>query len=31
VLGAVRTEGGAARRTADAFGELLQTRRRRQR
>jgi membrane protein involved in colicin uptake len=31
VLGAVRTEGGAARRTGGAFGELLQARRRRQR
>lgn len=27
VLGAVRTEGGVARRTGAAFGELLQTRR----
>ena len=30
VIGAVRTEGGVARRTGAAFGELLETRRRRQ-
>jgi hypothetical protein len=28
VIGAVRTNGGAARRTGSAFGELLQDRRR---
>lgn len=28
VIGAVRTEGGVARRSGSAFGELLQTRRR---
>jgi hypothetical protein len=31
VLGAVRTEGGVARRTGAAFGELLRTHRSRQR
>jgi len=30
VLGAVRTQGGVARRTGAAFGELLQARRERQ-
>jgi hypothetical protein len=31
VLGAVRTDGGVARRTGVAFGELLQARRERRR
>jgi hypothetical protein len=30
VIGAVQTSGGAARRTGAAFGELLESRRRRQ-
>lgn len=31
VIGAVRTEGGVARRTGAAFGEILQARRQQQR